>query len=274
MRNCISEGTLQAWFDGELAADEAANVAAHLNGCVQCAEAARMVDAENQILFEGLATEFAAEIPTEQLRQRVDAAVAALRHASVPTISQSRWRAVPKFFASFRPLAYASIAATILLAGFVGFVYLKKERATPGTARNNAPSVLPAISKGPDGTTPLPASPPSPKIEKVRGSKIMRVMSRRRASEPDAMSLSWQARQYDYAIARLNEAIKVQPPMRPSLQVEYEYNMALIDNAIATSRDAARRNPKDPQAAQFMLAAYQSKVDLMNEIANARVSEK
>ena len=88
------------------------------------------------------------------------------------------------------------------------------------------------------------------------------------------MSLSWQERQYDYAIARLNEAVKVQPPMRPSHQVEYEYNMALIDNAIATSRDAARKHPKDPQAAQFMLAAYQSKVDLMNQIANARVPEK
>jgi hypothetical protein len=271
MRNCIDEGTLQAWFDSELAADEAANVAAHLNGCVQCAEAARMVEAENLILSEGLATEFAAEIPTEQLRQRVDAAVAAFRHASVPSVSQSRWRAIHEFFASFRPLAYASIAATMLLAGFVGFVYLRRERATPGTAQNNAPSVLPAISKGPDGTPPMPAPPLSPKIEKVRGSKVM---SRRRASEPDAMSLSWQERQYDYAIAKLNEAIKVQPPMRPSLQVEYEYNMALIDNAIATSRDAARRNPKDPQAAQFMLAAYQSKVDLMNEIANARVSEK
>jgi len=88
------------------------------------------------------------------------------------------------------------------------------------------------------------------------------------------MSLSWQERQYDYAITRLNEAIKVQPPMRPSLQVEYEFNMALIDNAIATSRDAARKNPRDPQAAQFMLAAYQGKVDLMNQVANARVPEK
>jgi len=41
MRNCIDGGTLQAWFDGELAADEASNVTAHLGRCVQCAEAAR-----------------------------------------------------------------------------------------------------------------------------------------------------------------------------------------------------------------------------------------
>ncbi|HEY3041744.1 MAG TPA: hypothetical protein VGJ66_23615, partial [Pyrinomonadaceae bacterium] len=155
--------------------------------------------------------------------------------------------------------------------GFVGFVYLKKERATPGTAQNNSPGMLPAISKEPTEQPPTPAPPVSRNAKKMRGPKAM---NRSRAYEPDAMSLSWQERQYDYAIARLNEAIRVQPPMRPSIQVEYEYNMALIDNAIATSRDAARKRPKDPQAAQFMLAAYQSKVDLMNQIANARVPEK
>jgi hypothetical protein len=277
MRNCIDEGTLQTWFDGELPANEAANVAAHLNGCLQCAEAARTVEAENRIVSEGLATEFAAAIPTERLRQRIETAVAALHDASVPTVSQSRWRVVREFFSSFRPLAYASIASTILLAGFIGFVYLKRERATAGTAQNNSqaqnrsPGVLPAISKGPTEQPRVPAPSVSPKIKKVRGSNVM---SRSRAYEAEAMSLSWQERQYDYAIAKLNEAIKIQPPMRPSLQVEYEYNMALIDNAIAASRDAARKNPKDPQAAQFMLAAYQSKVDLMNQIANARVLQK
>ena len=88
------------------------------------------------------------------------------------------------------------------------------------------------------------------------------------------MSLAWQERQYQNAIAKLNEAIKAQAPLRPSLQVEYEYNLALVDNAIANTRDVARKNPKDPQATQFMLAAYQSKVDLMNQIAEARVLER
>ena len=40
MRNCIDEGTLQAWFDGELDANTAANVGAHLHACVECAKAA------------------------------------------------------------------------------------------------------------------------------------------------------------------------------------------------------------------------------------------
>jgi hypothetical protein len=88
------------------------------------------------------------------------------------------------------------------------------------------------------------------------------------------MTLLWQERQYNYAIARLNEAINIQPPMRPSVQVEYEYNMAVFDSAIASGRDAARKHPEDPQATQFMLAAFQSKIDLMTQIANARDLEK
>jgi anti-sigma factor RsiW len=76
MRNCIDEGTLQSWFDGELDANAAANVTAHLHGCVHCADAARTLEAENLILSEGLSAEFAAAIPTERLRQHVDAAVA------------------------------------------------------------------------------------------------------------------------------------------------------------------------------------------------------
>src|SRR5438445_2186688 len=88
---------------------------------------------------------------------------------------------------------------------------------------------------------------------------------KRRASEPDAMSLAWLESQYQKAFPKLNEAIKAQAPLPPSLRVEYEYNLALIDNAIITTRQIARKNPQDPLATQFMLAAYQSKIDLMNQ---------
>jgi hypothetical protein len=271
MRKCIDEGTLQAWFDGELAADKAASVATHLHDCLQCAEAARRVKAENLVVSEALATEFAAAIPTERLRQRVETAVTAFHEASMPAVRQSRAHGRLGFFASFRPLAYVSIAAAILLAGFLGFVYLKKERAAPGAARNDSPSVRPAISKGSTEQPQISIPLPPRSIKKVRGSKAT---SRSRADEPDARSLLWQERQYGYAIAKLTEAIKIQAPMRPSLRVEYEYNMAVIDNAIATSREAARKNPNDPQATELMLAAYQSKLDLMNQFANARVLEE
>ena len=87
------------------------------------------------------------------------------------------------------------------------------------------------------------------------------------------MSWAWQENQYQKAFSQLNEAIKAQAPLTPSLRFEYEYNLAMIDNAIISTRQLARKNPKDPLAAQAMLAAYQSKIDLMNELAQGRVSE-
>lgn len=76
MRKCIDEGMLQAWFDDELDANTAADVAAHLHGCIHCAEAARTLEAENLIVSQALSAEFDEAVPTESLRQRVKAAVA------------------------------------------------------------------------------------------------------------------------------------------------------------------------------------------------------
>jgi hypothetical protein len=270
MRDCISEGTLQAWFDRELGPDAVAKVAAHLNVCIRCAELARGVAAENEVVGDALATEFAAAIPTERLRQRLQTAVAALDRPNASMASPAHWRAIREWFGSLRPLAYASMT-TILVAGFLGVVYIKKEQVPVSPVQNESAEKSAAIAKQPTRQSDTAALHALPAIPKVRRSNMIR---RSRPSEPDALSLSWQQRQYDYAIARLSEAIKVQPVMRPALRVEYEYNMAVIDNAIATGRDAARRNPTDPQAAQLMLAAYQSKVDLMNQVANARVSER
>lgn len=278
MKNCIDEGILQAWFDGELPAAEAARVAGHVSVCAACAATATAVEAESLILREALSSEFAANVPSERLRERVDSAVAALHQAQGPAVRASRWNALTHFFGSFRPLAYASVVAVILVATIIGFVYLKKQKTTPVAVKNNPPLQTPApqespapVAQQPGNDIIKPGAPESPGFVVARKPKPA---ERPRAEEPDAMSLAWQQRQYEYAIAKLSEALKYQPPMRPALQVEYEYNMAVLDSTIATTREAARKNPKDPLANQSMLAAYQSKVDLMNEIAEARAFQK
>jgi negative regulator of sigma E activity len=274
MRNCIPEETLQAWIDGELADNEAAIVAAHLIDCFNCAEGARTVEAENLIVSKGLAIEFGATIPTERLRERVATAIAGFQHAGISTGRLPLSRRARELFSSFRPLAYASVVAAVLLGGFVAFRSLKNEQTLsppPVAVRSDSGNVPSATTTASNEKPPRPDASALPTRRKVRRSMAIK---RSRNDEPDAFSLAWQQRQYDYAIARLNDAIKVQPAMRPSVQVEYAYNMAVLDNAIATGRAVARRNPRDPHATQFLLDAYQSKVDLMNQVANARVRDE
>lgn len=278
MNSCIDEGTLQTWFDGELAANEAAHVAAHLHTCAQCASSARAVEAESLLLSEALATEFAAPVPTERLRQHLDSAVAGLHQTKVSAARASRWSAFAEVFGSFRPLAYASVAAMIVLAAIVGFVYLKNQKTNSVANSNDSPVNPLTPKKSPEqvqNQSPEQIKNPAPsELPYVAADKTPKRIKRTKAVEPDATSLAWQERQYENAIAKLNEAFKTEPPMRPALRVEYEYNIAVIDSAIATTRDAAKKNPKDPLANQFMLAAYQSKVDFMNQIADARGLEK
>ena len=273
MRHCIDEGKLQAWFDEELSAEEMSVVRTHLSACAQCAEAERMMAAENSILAGALAAEFDGAVPSERLRHRIDAAVAGSALVRPQADIDSRWNQnLRSIFTFVRPrmFAYASTLAAIVLTIVFGLIYLKRERATSVTVKE-APRELTSATPQP---TPerIPTLPESARAPNIPTQEPRRPADRKAAgTEP---KLTKRERKYEKTIANLSAAIQSQPPLRPALRVEYEYNLALIDHAIATTRDAARKNPKDEQAAQFMFAAYQSKVDLMNQITSARTIDR
>lgn len=268
MRKCIDEGTLQAWFDAELEGNAAADVAAHLHSCIHCREAARVLEVENLVLSQGLSAEFVEAVPTERLRQRVKSAVDSGSPVTmVPAINGSWVNTVRNLFPSFRVVAYASVVAAILIAGIFLAVNLRKESSAPSVEKVKPAEVV----------VPKPQTIPEPQREAVatgpsRTPLTLRPKTarKRRTAEPDAMSLAWQENQYRKAFSQLNEAIKAQAPLEPSLRFEYESNLALIDSAIISTREMAHKNPKDPLAAQSMRDAYQSKMDLMNQIAQGR----
>src|SRR5919202_691072 len=77
MRECIDEGVLQSYLDGELSREMAARVEAHAARCSTCAEA--MDEAANEMAMFTSAFEpvMAADVPTVRLRERIDRAIAA-----------------------------------------------------------------------------------------------------------------------------------------------------------------------------------------------------
>ena len=75
MTRCLDEGTLQSYFDGELSGAAMENATLHLASCSTCAAAAREMEEEINLLLTALAPEFEASVPTERLRERIDAAV-------------------------------------------------------------------------------------------------------------------------------------------------------------------------------------------------------
>ena len=282
MTRCLDEATLQSYFDGELSAQLMERASSHLAGCVTCAAAAREIAEETALLTSALEAEFEVSVPTQAVRERIDAAVFGVRVANVERTEKAGFFAAFANVFSFnsqRNLGYASLVVVLAFGAILGIVKYRQAKVTPATVNHTdniqaaAPSdlnkskaveVADSRSAVPDRRPVVPQQvkySPRPATAKVVPVKN------------DTLRLLPGERSYLQAIARLDTTINSnKKAMRPSLQVEYERNLAVVDRAIAATRNAAKSNPNDPDAADFMFAAYQSKVDLLNTIADARLS--
>jgi len=121
--------------------------------------------------------------------------------------------------------------------------------------------------QGPKNTAPVP---------RKRGSAIAgRAGSSQSESVANHVKLLPGERSYLQTIAQLDSTIKAEKAsMKPGVQAEYQRNLAFVDRTLAVARTAAKSNPNDPDATEFMFSAYQSKVDLLNTVAQARVPDK
>lgn len=282
MTRCLDEATLQCYFDGELSPKLMESATSHLASCATCAAAARELAEEASMLESALAAEFEVAVPTAALRERIDAAVLGERVANAGRVEKAGlFASVASVFSfnSQRNLGYASLVVVLAFSAIVGVVKFRQPETT--NFQTNPPSIAKDSTPVPD--TPVPGNSikvdvANAAIESVVSEPAPVRRSRPRSSTPKATPVNANhvrllpgERSYLQAIARLDSTIK-QSSMRPSLQVEYERNLAVVDRAIAATRNAAKNNPNDPDAADFMFAAYQSKVDLLNTIADARLS--
>ena len=90
-----------------------------------------------------------------------------------------------------------------------------------------------------------------------------------KTAEPEEVVLPGE-KDYQTAIASLEKTIEMggDATLKPSLRVEYERNLAILDTAIAQTRQVAAQNPKDKDAVGFLMSAYQSKVELLTKVAD------
>jgi hypothetical protein len=278
MKECLDEVTLQGYFDGELPGSAAERAAAHLAACATCAGAAREIQSEMSLLSTALQPEFEVSVPTERLRIRVESAIAELkveqaaRPYPVSSSARSWLRSLSDLF-SPRALGYAAVTAVIVATFALGVIYLKRGVSTPGveTARQDDPPKIASPQSSPEVSQSVPIKTPSTGITVVNAPK--KISPRHLTRENLKTAKLFPGEQaYIKTIAALDATIKSdQRPMRPGLQVEYEHNLAVLNQAIAATRVAAQKSPNDPDATQFMFSAYQSKVELLTQVADARL---
>ncbi len=281
MRQCLDEGMLQSYFDGELSTELMERATSHLASCATCAAAASELEQESSLLSTALAAEFEATVPTERLRQRIDSAVAGMQVANdraprvgVVAVLLSSFSSLFNF-APGRALGYASLM--VMLAFGVMFGWMKFHATVPVSQNNNSVAVIGPAASPNTGGTDAEVKPILNDGSKGATTKYVTKNGKPNGRRPvaaksPAVKLIPGERSYLQTIAKLDSTIKSgNKAMRPTLQVEYEKNLAVVDRAIAATRSAVKSNPNDPDAADFMFEAYQSKVDLLNSIADARV---
>ena len=287
MTRCLDEATLQSYFDGELSAHLMERASSHLASCVTCAAAARELAEETALMTSALAAEFEVNVPTQALRERVDAAVLGERVANAGRAEKlGLFASLANVFSfsSQRSLGYASLVVVLAFGAIIGVVKLRQTEVPPSQVANNTDKPVVVVPPTPDNSNENEVATKEAVTKEPQAVALnphpRPVVNRRPAAQKaDAEAVGNHVklipgeRSYLQAIAKLDSSIKSNKnSMRPSLQVEYERNLAVVDRAIAATRNAAKNNPTDTDAADFMFAAYQSKVDLLNTIADARLS--
>ncbi|MDQ2975974.1 MAG: zf-HC2 domain-containing protein [Acidobacteriota bacterium] len=297
MRECLREEVLQSYIDGELAGETVESVTSHLAGCVACSASVRELERENNLVAAALALEFEASVPTAQLRQRIDAAIAEDRFVNSSISGKAGLGEVRGWFQSLsdlftvtpqRAFGYASLVA-ILTFAIIFAVQRSNFQKTIGSQEiataNPQPGSSSVATKPVDGSSPTGVAPArvaitgankpvaaTLKSQPRRNSLVASETPSRRASEANHVKLLPGERSYLQTLADLDSTMKLDKGrMRPAIQAEYERNLAFVDRALAAARTAAKNHPNDPDAAEFMFSAYQNKVDLLNTVADARV---
>jgi hypothetical protein len=282
----LDEGIIQAYIDGELSREHAAGAAAHLAACESCSAALAEAEGESSFFAAAFAPDETVSVPTADLRARLNAAVAQFEAAPESEQRPPQGWGFGGFLASFSGLfnftpRAAAAFATLLLAAAVGIIYVssRKSEQTPAgseVALTATPDTAPApvVKATPEVTRVAPVATPgkSEKGPRVASVGYDRNSAKRRPLAPAAPKEEALPGEKEYrtAIASLEKTIKAggDESLRPVVRADYERNIALLDSAIEQTRQVAAQNPKDKDAVSFLMAAYQSKVELLTRVAD------
>jgi hypothetical protein len=300
MKDCIEEGILQSYVDGELSPETARSVAAHTASCQTCAAALDEARAETAMFATAFEAEMALDVPTVHLRERLDAAIAELNRPAKISERKQGW-SLGAWLASFgelfrvspqRAIGFASVIAVIAFAAIFAAIKLRpagsvnneptfvaENGGKTGTTTGSRPSATPGTSPTPSNSENGGGQPSDKEKSNAPGknNKPKKQVKPLLVPQPNELPKDELAvskplpgeQNYLKAIDQLTAEIQVsgETNMKPSLRAEYERNLAVVDQAIDSTRRLARRNPNDPDAVQFLYSSYQSKLDLLSTVA-------
>ena len=284
---------VEDYFDDELDGHTAELVGSHLSTCAACADQFRRLGREQELY---LSYEADAR-PAPDFWDGVFARAAQEGVKDSPSGSLFNPRKMPAIFSTprFSPsLTALLVLAAIALTAVMMSYFNRREKTQDLTAiSQSAPATVPPQT--PVESAAAPQTVPGgkagingddrgkPQLAKnVVGRNVVILTAGNRngaprdanrkpaqsavAGSPD--ELIRQAEQkYVAAIKILSrDATRRRSQLDTEMAARFERTLTTIDRTIADTRRAAREHPGDPVAAQYMLAAYSRKVDVLREM--------
>lgn len=281
MKCAECQSLVQEYFDGELDQPTAKLVLVHLENCSSCGALLEQLSSEHRTyqrydreleVSQALWVKTRAQLAGESGRPELTA----LRRSQVG-------------FGRLLSLRFsvAASAALVALAVIVTVAVMKYLNTPPPSPQIALSSESPAATNRPTEETKVITEPVKSKgaVGRDKESEIKRsigagpgtVLARRSSSaaraarEPKTpVRLVREAeKKYRSAIALLTrDAQQRQSQFDPETRGKLDEALAAIDRTILSTRKAVQRNPNDPLAVQYMLAAYGKKVDVLKEMGS------
>lgn len=277
MKGHIDAGTIQAFLDGELAPDLSLTVSGHVAQCDECAQALALADEENSVVFAALEREFDSLVPTQRLWSKISDSIEVEKDKA--PFWQKAWGFVTIQLAT--PSLAMAATAVIVFGGFTAY-----RLSQPDLVEVNAPQVAINAPAEERETVVRPAIDPVIEVSDNRP-MVQKAAFRRGRTAPKPAFVKTQATSnaageasniaaylpgeetYVKTIATMSDSVKNRKDvvMRPSEQVAFERDMAVVDHAIDQLRKELKRNPKNEAAKQVLYTSYQNKIDLLNSVS-------
>ncbi|MDQ3130331.1 MAG: hypothetical protein M3Q99_06175 [Acidobacteriota bacterium] len=297
MEKCFDIGTIQAFLDGELSMDLSQKVTRHIALCDDCAAAFAEAEDETAIAFSALEREYDTLVPTHRLWTKINDSIAVEKKQS------SVWQ---RFLHSISVLVSSpsmAVAAGVLIVFgiFAALFTLQNDPNMIDVAVENrtTPTIaLPFNSIASNGKTTLPNPPfaavasteprnQNPKVyppierETPRRNNLKNLVVKANYTENRLPKTKEQKPKTVYAdylpgeesyiktIANLTQTVNLQKDeiLRPSAQISFERDLAVVNDAIAKMKKEVQKNPRNESAKQVLYSSYQNKIDLLNSVA-------
>src|SRR5262249_4975258 len=268
---------IEEYLDGELNESSVRDLRAHLASCGACAGEYKQLLKEQE-LYQSYIRDI--EV-TPALWATVQARIQ--QDGAGPGIFE-RLRRLAAAFTSGPRLSPVYAMLLVILAVAVTVIVMRENRTSRSgdnlIANGSAtptPSVTITPTPSPSATgTPTPShQPPAPKTQSPQSPELAVKASNRaprtvpKPAELTAEQAVREAEQkYVAAIAILSRDVnKHRSELDPAVAAKFEATLASIDFTIRETKRAVREHPGDPVAAQYMLAAYSEKLDVLREMA-------